>query len=99
MELHKIPTTLLGLIFLVAVPVHCGIYKSMAEAMIHHMMSSWSGGGGGWESKGVTFGLKSKGMTAIIPVPFPIPVFTKDKGGGGDSGGGGGGKVKYVPVP
>lgn len=97
MEFHKTPTTLLGLLFLVAVPVHCGIYKSMAEAMIHHMMKSWSSGGG-YESKGVTFGLKSKGMTAIIPVPFPIPVFTKDKGGGGD-GGGGGEKVKYIPVP
>lgn len=51
---------------------------------------SWMSGGGGWnegwESKGVTFGIKSKGMTAIIPFPLPIPIFSKDKGG--DSGGG-----------
>ncbi|GFY52977.1 hypothetical protein TNIN_175651, partial [Trichonephila inaurata madagascariensis] len=58
-----------------------------------HMMGGWHDGGGG--GKGVTFGLKSNGMTAIIPIPLPVPVFTKDKGGGG----GGGKKVKYIPVP
>ncbi|GBM12457.1 hypothetical protein AVEN_55293-1 [Araneus ventricosus] len=59
----------------------CSIYKMMAEAM------GWNDG---WESKGITFGLKSKGMTAIIPIPLPIPIFTKEKKGGGkgDSGGG-----------
>ncbi|KAF8766981.1 hypothetical protein HNY73_019995 [Argiope bruennichi] len=67
----------------------CSIYKMMAEAM------GWNDG---WESKGITFGIKSKGMTAIIPIPLPIPIFTKEKKGGGgskgDSGGGdkGGGK-------
>lgn len=66
------------LLSLLSVGVECG-------------WKSWmSGGGGGWnegwESKGVTFGIKSKGMTAIIPFPLPIPIFSKDKGG--DSGGG-----------
>ncbi|GFX42855.1 uncharacterized protein TNCV_5072191 [Trichonephila clavipes] len=58
------------------------IYKMMAEAM------GWNDG---WESKGITFGIKSKGMTAIIPIPLPIPIFTKEKKGGGSKGDSGGG--------
>ncbi|GFX42860.1 hypothetical protein TNCV_5072241 [Trichonephila clavipes] len=86
------PTLILALV-LIPPLTEGGIYKMMAEAMMGHMMGGWHDGGGG--GKGVTFGLKSNGMTAIIPIPLPVPVFTKDKGGGG----GGGKKVKYIPVP
>lgn len=93
MELQKSSTSVLVVLFFITVPVYSGIYEKMAKAMLHHMMHGLSDG---WDSKGVTFGLKSKGMTAVIPIPFPIPLFSRDKGGGG---GGGGGKVKYIPVP
>ncbi|XP_035204506.1 POU domain, class 4, transcription factor 2-like [Stegodyphus dumicola] len=90
-------------VFSLPVETEGSIYKKMAEAMMHHMMSGWSDG---WQSKGITLGLKSKGMTAIIPIPLPVPVFTKDKGGGGGGGGGGKGggggggeKIKYIPIP
>ncbi|GIY59891.1 hypothetical protein CDAR_95681 [Caerostris darwini] len=94
----RTPKAFLAIVFAVAVLMppctECGLYKMMAEAMMGHMMGGWDGGGGG--GKGITFGLKSQGMTAIIPIPLPVPVFTKDKGGGG---GGGGQKIKYIPVP
>ncbi|GIY59893.1 hypothetical protein CDAR_95691 [Caerostris darwini] len=71
------------------------------KSSIYKMMSEMMGWNDGWESKGITFGIKSKGMTAIIPIPLPIPIFTKEKkgggkgdSGGGDKGGGGGGGDK-----
>lgn len=83
--------TILLAVVLMPPKAESGIYKMMAEAMMGSMMGGWDGGG----SKGITFGLKSNGMTAIIPIPMPVPIFTKDKGGGG----GGGKKIKYIPVP
>ncbi|XP_071034246.1 uncharacterized protein [Parasteatoda tepidariorum] len=74
-------STLLLLGFLV-VSTEAGLYKMMSEL--------WDDP---WESKGITFGIKSKGMTAIIPIPLPIPIFSKDKkkDSGGDKGGDTGG--------
>lgn len=73
-------STLLLLGFLVVI-TEGGLYKMMSEL--------WDDP---WESKGISFGIKSKGMTAIIPFPLPIPIFSKDKkkDSGGDKGAGGG---------
>ncbi|KAF8766982.1 hypothetical protein HNY73_019996 [Argiope bruennichi] len=54
-----------------------GIYKMMAEAMMGSMMGGWGGDGGG--GKGITFGLKSNGMTAIIPIPYLCPSSPRTK--------------------
>ncbi|KAG8195778.1 hypothetical protein JTE90_004784 [Oedothorax gibbosus] len=95
MHLFIYLTPLLLLLTTLLPPAESGFFHKMAESMgwghDHHH--------DGWESKGVTFGLKSKGMTAIIPFPLPIPIFKKNKDsggsggdkGGGDKGGGGGG--------
>ncbi|GFQ81570.1 uncharacterized protein TNCT_160021 [Trichonephila clavata] len=64
---------------------------TLGEGSIYKMMADAMGWNDGWESKGITFGIKSKGMTAIIPIPLPIPIFTKEKKGGGSKGDSGGG--------
>lgn len=77
----------------VSVIIIISLLSTGIECGLKQWMDAWSGGGG-WESKGITLGLKSKGMTAIIPFPLPIPIFSKEKksdsngGGNGNSNGG-----------
>ena len=83
-SLDNCALSIILLLSLLSVRVECG-------------WKQWMMGGGwdeGWQSKGVTFGIKSKGMTAIIPFPLPIPIFSKDKKGGDDGGSMKGGDMK-----
>ncbi|XP_035204503.1 uncharacterized protein LOC118179437 [Stegodyphus dumicola] len=82
---QSVSTSIILILSVLVMAGQANIYKKMAQMM------GWDDGGG-WESKGITFGIKSKGMTAIIPFPLPIPIFKKKEQSGNDGDGDSGGK-------